>query len=99
MTITDIITLSANIALTLTFVVGLIFGIAQVKAVNRDRRERLTLETLKNFQTRDFAELLQFVTTAGFPKNQEEMNSLPRDQHVMFIQFSQQMETLGILVA
>lgn len=96
---TDLIGLIANIALTLTFLVGLIFGIAQVKAVERDRRERLTLETLRNFQTREFAELIQFVTTTEFPKSQEEMNSRPIDQQIMIIQFSQQMESLGILVA
>ena len=95
----DLISLLANIALTLTFIVGLIFGIVQVKAVERDRRERLTLETLRNFQTREFAELIQFVATANFPKTQEEMNSMPVNQQTMLIQFSQQMESLGILVA
>ena|ERR1700722_3001716 len=95
----DLIGVIANIALTLTFIVGLIFGIAQVKAAERDRRERLTLETLRNFQTREFAELIQFITTAEFPKTQDEMNSRPVEQQVMIIQFSQQMESLGILVA
>ena len=95
----DFIALSANIALTLTFVIGLIFGIAQVRAASRDRRERLTLETLRNFQTREFAELIQFVNTTQFPKTQEEMNNLSADQQVMIIQYSQQMENLGILVA
>jgi hypothetical protein len=95
----DLITLVANIALTLTFVIGLVFGIAQVRAASRDRRERLTLETIRNFQSREFAELLQFVTTAKFPKSEEEMNSLPVNQQVIIIQFAQQMESLGILVA
>lgn len=99
MSIQDLISLIANIALALTFLVGLIFGIAQVKAAERDRRERLTLETLRNFQTREFAELLQFITTAKFPNSQEEMNSLPVSQQIMIIQFGQQMESLGILVA
>ena len=46
----EIITVIANIALALSLVVGLVFGIAQVRAAARDRRERLTLETLGNFQ-------------------------------------------------
>ena len=47
--ISDLVGLIANIALALSFVIGLIFGIAQVRAAARDRRERLTLETLRNF--------------------------------------------------
>ena len=50
----DIIALIANIALALSFVIGLVFGIAQVRAAARDRRERLTLETLREFQAREF---------------------------------------------
>ena len=42
----DLITLLANVALTLTFIVALIFGVAQVRAAARDRRERLTLEKI-----------------------------------------------------
>src|ERR1700681_2168451 len=95
----ELITFISNLALTLSFIVALVFGIAQVRAMARDRRERLTLETLRNFQTREFAELIQFVTTAEFPKTQEEMDNLPVNQQIMLIQFSQQMESLGILVA
>jgi hypothetical protein len=54
----DIITLVANVDLTLSFIVGLVFGIAQFRAGTRDRRDRLTLKALQNFQSRDFAELL-----------------------------------------
>ncbi len=41
----------ANIALALSVVIALVFGIAQVKAAERDRRERYTLETLRAFST------------------------------------------------
>lgn len=99
MTLVETTTLWANIALTLTFIVGLIFGIAQVKDAARNRRERLTLDTLKNFQTRDFAELMQFVINTEFPKNEKELYELPVNEQVMYIQFAQQMESLGILVA
>ncbi len=37
----ELIALIANLALTLSFIVAVIAGIAQVKAANRDRRERL----------------------------------------------------------
>jgi hypothetical protein len=97
--VNEIINIIANIALALSLIVAVIFGIAQVRAAARDRKERLTLETLRNFQTREFAELIQFVTTASFPKTQEEMDSLPVNQQTMLIQFSQQMENLGMLVA
>src|SRR5258706_16190183 len=95
----DLITLIANLALTLSFVIGLIFGIAQVKAAARDRRERLTLETLNNFQTHEFAELLHYINTHKMPLNRKEMEALPSEEQVMFIQFGQEMESLGILVA
>ncbi len=37
----DIIAMLANLALALSFIVGLIFGIAQVKAAARDRCEMM----------------------------------------------------------
>jgi hypothetical protein len=95
----DLIALLANIALALSFIVGLIFGIAQVRAAARDRRERLTLEALNNFQTREFAELMQYINSRELPATAEELKALPVNEQVIFIQLAQQMETLGILVA
>jgi len=95
----DIITLIANVALALSFVIGLIFGIAQVNTANRDRRERLTIETLRNFQTREFAELILFINSHSMPSNSKEMNALPQKEQVFIVQFGQQMESLGMLVA
>jgi len=95
----EIISLVANIALTLSFIVAVIFGIAQVKAAARDRRERLTLETLRSFQTREFAELMHTVNYFKMPPTMEEWRKLPSSDQVMFLQFTQQMESLGILVA
>ncbi|MDX6528155.1 MAG: hypothetical protein QOH41_1668, partial [Blastocatellia bacterium] len=65
----ETITNIANLALTLSFIVALIFGIAQVKAAKRDRRERLTLEMLRQFQTRDFVELLLYIDSNDMPSN------------------------------
>ena len=96
---TEIITLIANVALALSLVVGLVFGITQVRTAARDRRERLTLETLRNFQTREFAELMLYITSHEMPKSFEELRARPAQEQVMFIQFGQQMESLGILVA
>jgi hypothetical protein len=96
---TDIITLIANLALALSFIVGLVFGIAQVRAAARDRRERITLEALRSFQTRDFAELMQYITSHDMPSSREEMQALPVNEQVHFLQFAQEMEMLGILVA
>jgi len=50
----------ANLALTLSLIVAVVFGIAEVRSAERDRRERLTLETLHNFQTHEFA--VSFIT-------------------------------------
>src|SRR5438552_9571609 len=95
----ELIALIANLALTLSFVVGVIFGIAQVRVAARDRRERLTLETLRNFQTREFAELIQYITTRDMPTSREGLRALPVNEQAIFIQFGQQMESLGMLVA
>ncbi len=95
----DIIAMLANLALALSFIVGLIFGIAQVKAAARDRRERLTLEALRNFQTKEFAELIYYTMDSKLPSTRKELDSLSANERIMFIQFAQQMESLGILVA
>ena len=95
----EIIGFVANLALTLSLIVAVIFGIAQVRVAARDRRERLTLETLNNFQNREFAELIFFITSHDMPATREEMIALPPGEQVSFIQFSQQMESLGLLVA
>jgi len=95
----DVITLIANVALTLSFIVAVIFGITQVRAAARDRRERLTLEALRSFETRDFAELMQYINSREMPSSRKELLTLPANEQVIFVQFAQQMETLGILVA
>jgi hypothetical protein len=79
--------------------VGLILGVIQIKAVNRDRKERLTLEALKAFQSRDFAELIQLVNSSQFPSGQPALDQLPLDQQAMYIEYAQKMESLGIMVA
>lgn len=99
MSTNDLITFIANIALTMSFIVALIFGVAQVNAASRDRRERLTIETLRNYQTAEFAQLAIYINTHRLPKNYKEMQALPIDEQVMLFQFAQQMESLGILVA
>jgi hypothetical protein len=97
--VSNLISLIANIALALSVIVALIFGIAQVRAAARDRRERLTLDTLSNFQSREFAKLIHYVLTRDMPTTQKELLALPVDEQIAFIQLSQQMESLGILVA
>jgi len=93
------ITNVANIALAISVIIALIFGIAQVKAAAQDRRERLTLEILRQFQTREFAELLYFINAHKFPVTREELRKMPADDQIRMIQFAQQMESLGMIVA
>lgn len=88
----------ANIALALSVVIALIFGIAQVKAAQRDRRERLTLEALRSFSTREFAEIIYFTTRVEMPKTREEFLAMSQQQQVLLIQAGQQMESIGMLV-
>lgn len=95
----DLISLIANLALALSFLVALVFGISQVRTAARDRRERLTLKTIRNFQSREFAELLYYLTNREMPATGEEFRTLPQNEQTIYIQYSQQMEHLGILVA
>jgi hypothetical protein len=95
----ELIALIANVSLTLSFIVALIFGMVQVKTASRDRRERLTLETLRSFETREFAELIHYITMNRIPPTNEEWLVMPGDDRIRFIQFAQQMESLGLLLA
>jgi hypothetical protein len=95
----ELISLLANLALTLSLIVAVVFGIAQVRAAARDRRENLTLETLRTFESREFAELLYYIDSHAMPSTRKELRALPADEQIMFTQFAQQMEALGILVA
>jgi hypothetical protein len=89
----------ANLALTLSLIVAVVFGMAQVKTAKRDRRERLTMETLRVFQSREFAEMILFITTTPFPKTYQEWERWPNGDRAIFIQLSQQMESVGMLMA
>jgi hypothetical protein len=95
----EIVALLANISLALSLIVALVFGIVQVRVAARDRRERLTLEALRNFQTREFAELIAQLTYHKVPSNYAELERLPLDEQAKFIQFAQEMESLGMMVA
>lgn len=81
----EIIAEIANIALTLSLIVAIVFGLAQIGVARRDRRERLTLETLRAFHSREFAELILFSTTGRFPQDFEEWTHvLPPIKHDLF---------------
>jgi hypothetical protein len=93
------ITLIANIALAVSAVIALVFGIVQVRSATRDRQERLTLEALRNFNTREFSELMNYVTAHNIPPTHEKWQKLPAVEGIMITQFAQEMESLGLLVA
>jgi hypothetical protein len=95
----NLVTLIANVALSLSFIVALVFGIAQVHASNRDRHERFTLDTMRNFQTREFAELIHYTVSFDVPSTYEKWKTMPDKDQIAFIQMGQQMESLGLLVA
>ena len=95
----ETITLITNIALALSAIIALVFGIVQVKAATRDRQDRLTLEALRNFNTREFSELMNYVTVHDIPPTHEDWQKLPASEGIIITQFAQEMESLGILVA
>jgi hypothetical protein len=93
------ITLIANIALAVSAVIALTFGIVQVKSATRDRQERLTLEALRNFNTREFSELMNYVTAHDIPPTHEKWQKLPAHEGIIITQFAQEIESLRLLVA
>ncbi|HSU28495.1 MAG TPA: hypothetical protein VLJ68_08950 [Chitinophagaceae bacterium] len=95
----EIISMIANLALALSFIVGLIFGIAQVRTAERDRRERYTVDVLREFQTREFVGLMQFVNTHELPPTRTGFLALSAEDQTKYFQYAQEMESLGILVA
>jgi hypothetical protein len=95
----ETITLIANIALSVSAIIALVFGIVQVKSAARDRQERLTLEALRNFNTREFSELMNYVTAHDIPPTHDDWQKLPAGEGIMITQFAQEMESLGLLVA
>ena len=92
----ETITFIANIALALSAIIALVFGIVQVKSATRDRQERLTLEALRNFNTREFSELMNYVTAHNIPHTHEKWQKLPAAEGIMITQFAQEMESLGL---
>jgi hypothetical protein len=95
----EIVSLAADISLALSFLAALAFGVVQVRQAAQDRRERLTLETLRNFQSREFAELSGQLSYQKGPSSFKDFQQLSLHEQAKFIQFSQEMESLGILVA
>jgi hypothetical protein len=97
--VNDFVTLIANVSLALSVVVAVVFGIAQIRGAARDRKTNVTLDALRTFQTREFSELLYFVMSKNMPSSRDEMQALSETDRIKFTQFSQQMESLGMLVA
>lgn len=95
----DTIAVIANTSLALSAVIALIFGIVQIRSSERDRQERFALGTLQALQTREFAELLNFINSVKVPTLLEEQQNMPDEDKVRLIQYGQQMESLGLMVA
>src|SRR5438034_6285082 len=73
----QIVELIANISLASSFLIAVIFGIIEVSLAKRGRREKLTLEIVRSFQTREFAELSGQLTYQKSPTNLQEFTALP----------------------
>lgn len=94
----EISTLVANVSLVLSLVVALVFGIVQAQVAGRDRRERLTLETLRFVQTHEFAGFMYRINKGLIPASNAERLAMSAEDQIGFIQFAQEMESLGLLV-
>lgn len=95
---TDYITAIANISLALSFVAAIVFGWIQVRGSARDRRERLTIDAMRAFRTREFAAKMATLTSSKLPETMVKLRELPQETNVEIVQFYQEMESLGLLV-
>jgi hypothetical protein len=95
----SIFTLLSDISLTLSVIVAIIFGIFEARSSNRERRENFAVDYLGTFRSREFAELIQYVTSNDMPVSSKKLHALSQNDQVIFIQLSQQMESLGLLVS
>jgi len=98
MSVESTATVIGDFAIALSFLVALGFGAAQVRTAARDRRERLTLTTIRGFQTREIAEHFQRLNSRDMPATRKELESLPAEEQVEIIHYAQEMEMLGLLV-
>jgi hypothetical protein len=98
MPVETIVALIGNLAIAVSVIVALVFGVAQTRAAARDRKERLTLETLRLFQTREFAETIYRIRDITPARSQVEFQAMSAEDQIMLMQFGQQMESLGMLV-
>jgi hypothetical protein len=87
-----------DIAIALSFLAALGFGIGQVRSANRDRRERLTVATVQGMQTREMAAHFQRLGSHDIPSTFSGIRALPADEQVSIIHYAQQMEMLGLMV-
>lgn len=85
-------------ALALSLLVVLAFGMAQARSGAQDRRERLTLTTIQEFQTREMAAHFQRLSSSDLPDNWRGVQALSAEDQVSFIHYAQQMEMLGLMV-
>lgn len=95
----ELATIVGNLAIALSVVVAVVVGIAQARAAARDRKDRLAMEAIRSFQTREFAEHMHHLRIAEPPRTAQEFYALPSAEQVTFIQFAQQVEMLGLQVA
>ena len=91
-------TIVGNLAIALSFVVALVFGIAQVRTAARERRERLTIETIRAMQSRDMAAHFHRIRVTPPPRTMQELYAMSDEEQISLIQFAQEMEMLGLLV-
>ena len=90
--------ITGDIAIALSFLAALGFGVGQVRSAARDRRERLTVATVQGLQTRQMAEHFQRISSHDMPSTWSEIRALPSDEVVSIIHYAQQMEMLGLMV-
>lgn len=88
----------ANLAIAISAVVALVFGILQVLAAVRDRRERLTIEVVRGLQSREFSQQMMDLRAQPPPRTTKEWSSLAESARVTQMHFLQEMEMLGLLV-
>ena len=92
------LTLVFQIISTSAVILGIIFGILNLRNFQKMRKREAAILMLNSFQTNEFIKGLLYILDVNHNPTKEEIDNLPQDQYLAFYMLLGTWERLGILV-
>lgn len=92
------LTLVFQIISTTAVILGILFGILNLRNFQAMRKREAAILMLNSFQTNEFIKGLLYVLDLNHNPTKEEIDNLPQDQYLAFYMLLGTWERLGILV-